>query len=233
MSSSTSPARPTGTGGINAAPRPIRLVLGDPSALFRCGCRRLLEREPDLRVAEEASTGQEAVRAATRLRPDIVLLELDPVDRDGTAGAAIILAIRPTPVVLVTRHARREVVRSAARAGARAYVLKHNDIRALIATIRRVARGEHLLTQPHLHRLLRELERSAAKLPVVESAEGLTERELDLLGWLARGASNRQIATALDVKEKTVRNYVWRLAEKLGVRNRTEAALYALRTGLA
>ena len=211
----------------------LRLLLGDEHALFRQGCRSLLECESDLQVIGEVATGREAVLAVQELRPDIALLAIEMSDMDGLTATEIIMKTLPMPVMIVTMHARTDYLLRAARVGASAYLLKHDDSNTWIASIRRIATGEYLLTPQQVQNLLRRFERSNAVLPAITAREALSEREIEVLIQLAHGASNREIALALNVKEKTVRNYLWQLSEKFHFGNRTKAALYALRNGIA
>ena len=216
-----------------SAMRPIKLLLADEHALFRHGCRLLLEFEPDLWVVGEGATGREAISAVHRLRPDLALLSTELPDMDGLNAADIIVRTLSTPVITITTCARAEEVLRAVHLGVSAYLLKEDSGDTLIKNIRRVAKGESLLTPQRVQCLLQNFKDRPSAPPTLDTHEALTRREVEVLEQVARGASNRDIALRLDLKAATVNNYVSRLLEKLHLTNRTEAALYALRTGIA
>lgn len=212
-----------------------RVLLCDDHAMFRQGLRSILEAEGDLRVTGEAGTGREAVRHALETRPDVVLMDIQMPELDGVAATKTILAEDPEAcVIILTMYRQDKYVFEAVKAGARGYLLKDADADALVSAIRRVAAGETLLNADMAANILDDF-RHARELPRPPGHElrELSKREEDILRQLAQGSSNQDIATALNVSEKTVRNRLSEIFSKLRINNRTQAALYALREGIA
>ena len=212
-----------------------RLLLCDDHAMFRQGLRSILETEEDLRIIGEAATGREAVRHALSTSPDVVLMDIQMPELDGVAATKAILAEDPDiRVIVLTMYRQDRYVFEAIKAGARGYMLKDAGAGDLIDSIRRVAAGETLLNAEMAASILDEFRKTEA-LPAhpEHRISELTEREEDILRHLAQGASNQEIAERLDVSEKTVRNRMSEIFAKLRLNNRTQAALYALREGIA
>lgn len=212
-----------------------RLLLCDDHAMFRQGVRSLLETEEGFRIIGEAATGREAVRYALETRPDVILMDIQMPELDGVAATKAILAEQPdAKVIILTMYRQDRYVFEAIKVGARGYLLKDADADDLIDAIKRVAEGEALLNAEMAAEVLNEF-RKVGELPEhpEHRLSELTEREADILRLLAQGASNNEIATALDVSEKTVRNRLSEIFSKLRLNNRTQAALYALREGIA
>jgi len=212
--------------------RPIRVLLVDDHAVVRKGLRALLDRESGVEVSGEAEDGEQALRAADRLRPDVILMDLE---MPGIGGVEAIRSITEThpdaKVVVLTSHAAEEDVFPALKAGALGYLLKHSAPEDVLQAIRQAYRGETVLHPAIARMVLQELHRpTAAKQP--RTADPLSERELDVLRLIARGMSNQDIADALVVGEATVRSHVSSILRKLQLASRTQAALYALREGL-
>ncbi len=213
----------------------IRLLLCDDHAMFRQGLRSILETEDDFRIIGEASTGREAVRYALETRPDVVLMDIQMPELDGVAATKAVLAEQPdAKVIILTMYRQDKYVFEAIKVGARGYLLKDADANDLIDAIRRVAAGETLLNAEMAASILDEF-RKVGELPEHpdHKISELTEREEDILRLLAQGASNQEIAQSLGVSEKTVRNRLSEIFSKLRLNNRTQAALYALREGIA
>ncbi len=213
---------------------PIRVLVVDDHAIVRKGLRALLVTEPGLEVVGEAENGEQAVAEARRLCPDVVLMDLVMPGMDGLEATRRITAGQHpegTPRVLVlTSFAADDKVFPALRAGALGYLLKDSGPEELVRAIQQVHRGESSLHPSIARRLLQELAGPGQRDPVVEA---LTEREIDVLRLVAQGQSNRQIAEGLCISEATVRTHVSSILSKLHVDSRTQAALYALREGLA
>ena len=207
----------------------IRILIADDHAVVRQGLRMFLRRDPELEVVGEAADGAAAVRLARALRPDVVLMDLLMPVMDGLAATGEIRRALPdTEVLALTSVLERASVVGAVRAGAIGYLLKDTRAEELRRAIRAAAAGQVQLSPEASALLLREVREPAR--PV---AEALTERETAVLGLLAAGRSNKEIARELHVVEDTVKTHVRHILVKLGVQSRTQAALFAARTGLA
>lgn len=210
---------------------PIRILIVDDHAVVREGLRALIEIQPDMVLLDEAADGYEAVAKAIALRPDVVLMDLVMPRKDGIAAAQEIQQACPEVRVLVlTSFAEDDKVFPAIKAGASGYLLKDASPRELLDGIRDVHRGEASMHPTIARRLMREI-RQPSELP--PTPEPLSEREAEILALVARGLSNQEIANELVISEKTVRTHVSNILSKLHLANRTQAALYALREGIA
>ncbi len=201
----------------------IKVLVVDDHPVVRQGLRTFLDLQDDITVVGESADGESCVDDAERLRPDVILLDLRMPGADGVAALRG-LRDNPARVLVVTSYTEPSAVLPAVRAGAAGYVYKDVDPPALAAAIRSVHAG-HVLLHPDVARLLAEGDAHAG------SAE-LTAREREVLAQVARGRSNREIARALSLSEKTVKTHVSAILGKLGVQDRTQAALHAVRTGL-
>ncbi len=210
---------------------PIRVLVVDDHLVVRTGIRALLALEPDIEVVGEGCDGVEAVAEALRLQPDVILMDLVMPKMDGIAAIKQIMACQPAAHILVlTSFEADDKIFPAIRAGALGYTLKDFGPAELVRAIQRVYRGESSLHPAIARKVLQELACSRQAPP---SAEPLTEREVDVLRLVAHGESNQQIAAALGISEGTVRVHVSNILSKLHLASRTQAALYALREGLA
>jgi NarL family two-component system response regulator LiaR len=208
----------------------IRILVADDHAVVRQGLRSFLGLQDDMEVVGEASDGAEAVDSVERLRPDVVLMDLAMPGVDGVEAIRRIHASRPeTRVVVLTSFTDDTKVLPAVRAGAVGYLLKDVEPAELASAIRTVASGQALLAPAVTARVLREV---GAAGSARADAPSLTARELEVLGLLARGLTNRQIAADLVLSEKTVKTHVSSILGKLRLADRTQAALYAVREGL-
>jgi DNA-binding NarL/FixJ family response regulator len=211
----------------------IRVLLVDDQTLVRDGFRSILEREPDTEVVGEAGDGREAVEAARRLRPDVVLMDIRMPVVDGLEATRRLLVDPDAPRVLVlTTFDRDEYVYEALKAGASGFLLK--DIRSgeLTEAIRTVAAGESLLSPAITRRLIEDYVRRPPPGEAPAQLAQLTERELEVLHLVARGLSNQEIAADLVVSEHTARTHVAHILSKLGLRDRVQAVVLAYETGL-
>lgn len=210
----------------------IRVLLVDDHALFRQGLRSLLESE-GMRVIGEAANGREALRFAADTHPDVILMDIQMPELDGVKATQNILEIDPcAKVIMITMYRQDRYVFEAVKAGARGYVLKDADSGTLLDAIRRVAAGEALLSPDLAQNVLDDFRDKREELPQ-EKHNDLNERETMILKLLAQGFSNQDIALRLDISEKTVRNRLSEIFTKLQLNNRTQAALYAIREGIA
>jgi DNA-binding NarL/FixJ family response regulator len=210
--------------------RPIRVLIVDDHAIVREGLRLLLHEEADLTVVGEAGDGAEALALAAAICPDVVLLDLAMPGLDGLATIPRLRQRCPTSQVLVlTSFGDERRVRAALQAGAIGYLLKDVRQAALTQAIRAAADGQPALHPRVQQQLLDQVIRPTAPPP----AEALTQRERDVLRAITQGASNKEIAARLHLTEGTVKGYVGAILGKLGVADRTQAAVYAVRHGLA
>jgi NarL family two-component system response regulator LiaR len=203
---------------------PIRLLIVDDHLVVRTGIRTLLRPEPDIEVVGEARDGAEAVAEALRLQPHVILIDLVMPQMDGIA------AIKHIHTNLLTSFEADDKVFPAIRAGALGYTLKDFGPAELVRAIHRVYRGESSLHPAIARKVLHELAHPPRRLP---TSEPLTEREMEVLRLIAYGESNQEIAAALAISEATVSKHVSHILSKLHLASRTQAALYALREGLA
>jgi NarL family two-component system response regulator LiaR len=210
---------------------PIRVVIADDHAIVREGLRSLIDTEPGIELIGEASDGAEAVRLTRSLKPDVLLLDLVMPRKDGLAAIAEIKDHDPQVRILVlTSFAEDEQVFPAIKAGAQGYLLKDTTPHSLLQAIRDVHNGESSLHPTIARKLIGELHRPSSPPP---AGEELTEREVEVLSLVAQGLSNLEIGDRLVVSEPTVRKHVSNILGKLHLANRTQAALYALRAGIA
>jgi DNA-binding NarL/FixJ family response regulator len=212
--------------------RTTRLLLADDHALARSGLRAMLAPEPDLEVVGEARDGAEALRLCRALRPDLVLLDVRMPVLDGIAATRALKAEFPTvAVIVVTIHENPDYLLQALRAGADGYVLKDTTQQQLVTIIRQRLRQEFLLHPGVLGGLLGQLAAEAAHRRAA-LPERLTPREAAVLGLLARGRTNREIAAELRLAVGTVKVHVEHILAKLSAADRTEAAVRAVQLGL-
>ncbi len=210
---------------------PIRVLLVDDQVLTRQGLRALLSREPDIEVVAEAGSGQEAVELALRYRPDVVLMDVVMENGDGIEATRAIKQRCPdTQILILTVYADHELFRNAVRAGAVGYVLKDISPQNLVNAIRAVHSGKTMVNPTIVRRLVEDLQRQTDWN--ASGAHGLTEREIDVLLGVAEGLSDKEIAAKLFLAESTVKTHLRSIYQKLGVRNRAQAAAWAVEKGL-
>ncbi len=216
----------------------IRVMLVDDQALFREGLRTLLSIRPDLEVVGEAENGREAIDLAAKLHPDVILMDLRMPVLNGVAATRQLQQEQPnSKVIVLTTFDDDEYIFDGLRAGAVGYLLKDVSSDKLVEAIRAAGRGESFLEPSIAAKVVAEFTRlsggnrpsSPSEQPLVDP---LSERELEILGVLATGASNREIAQQLYITEGTVKNHITNILGKLGVRDRTQAVLKARELGL-
>jgi DNA-binding NarL/FixJ family response regulator len=213
-----------------------RILLVDDQTLFREGLKTLLSTQPDFRVVGEAANGQEALRLCASLHPRVVLMDLRMPVLDGVAATRRLHDEQPEiRVIVLTTFDDDDTVFDGLRAGAVGYLLKDAPSERLFEAIRATARGESFLQPSITAKLIAEFARLTEAAPKRAAAltEPLSEREAEVLRLVARGASNREIAASLVIVEGTVKNHVTSVLGKLGVTDRTQAALRARELGLA
>lgn len=209
----------------------ISVLIADDHPMVRQGLRVFLDVQPDIEVVGEAADGAQAARLAQQLRPDVVLLDLVMPGTDGVTAIELMTeAAVDSRVLIVTSFGEYRTVVPAIRAGARGYVSKDVEPSALATAIRAVAAG-HVLLGPEVAAALLGADPARSSGDGVEADPQLTAREREVLDLIARGRSNREIARALTVSEKTVKTHVSSVLMKLGVADRTQAALWAVRHG--
>ena len=209
----------------------IRILIADDHAVVRKGLSTFIDSEPGMQVIGEAEDGMEAVLKARSLKPDIILLDMLMPRMNGLQAIEEIKRENPSARIMVlTSFSEDDKVFPAIKAGALGYMLKDSSPQQLLQAIKDVYRGESSLHPTIALKLIRELNRPT-DLPLTE--EPLTERELSVLKLVAQGLTNNEIAQKLFLSERTVGNYIGSILSKLHLANRTQAALYALREGLA
>lgn len=210
----------------------IRILIADDHAIVREGLRALIATEPGLDLVAEASDGLEAVSKVSALKPDVILLDMMMPRLDGIGAITEIKKQFPEAKILVlTSFVDDEKVFAALKAGALGYLLKDSSPQELLNAIRNTFNGESSLHPTIASKLIRELKQPPADKPKTENP--LTEREVEILQYVAQGLTNDEIAEKLVVSERTVRTHVSNILAKLQLANRTQAALYALKEGLA
>jgi NarL family two-component system response regulator LiaR len=210
---------------------PIRILVADDHAIIRKGIKAVLELIPDMELVGEAENGLDAIRQDEALHPDVIVMDLVMPDIDGIEAIRKIKSSRPEARILVlTTFAGEELVFPAIKAGALGYHLKDSSLEALVEAIREVHRGESSLHPVIARKVLVEISSPSNQPP---TSEPLTPRELEVLRLLAQGCQNREIAEKLVISEATARTHVSNIIGKLHLASRTQAALYALKEGLA
>ncbi len=213
----------------------IRVLIADDQALMRGGLRMILEAQPDIEVVAEAADGREAIDAARSRRPDVALMDIRMPGLNGIEATRELLAgPGPVPrVLMLTTFDLDEYVYDALRAGASGFLLKNAPPHQLADGVRAVATGESLLAPDITRRLIEEhVSRPRATDGVPPVLEALTEREVEVLRHVARGATNTEIAATLVISEATVKSHVGRILAKLGLRDRVQAVVLAYECGL-
>lgn len=212
-------------------PPKIRILIADDHPIVREGMAAILSAQPDMDLVGEAADGAQAVTLALQIRPDVILLDLEMPLKDGvTVIREVMEADLQARILVLTSYGDDERVFPAIKSGALGYLLKDTPRERLLQAIRDVAQGQAILHPTIAIRVMRELNQPSDLPP---TPAPLTEREMDTLRLVARGLSNQEIAAELTIHEYTVAKYVGSILDKLHVANRTQAALYALREGLA
>jgi DNA-binding NarL/FixJ family response regulator len=211
-----------------------RVLIADDDGLMRAGLVELLAGEPEIEIVGEASTGREAVERARRLDPDVVLMDVRMPDLDGIgATRELTRAAARARILILTTFEQDDYIFGALRAGASGFLLKRARPEELIAAVHTIARGDSLLSPSVTRRVIDRMAQQPTPEPSDQVRLGaLTPREREVLELIARGLSNREIATELVVEESTVRTHVKRIQMKLQLRDRVQAVIFAYETGL-
>ncbi|CDE76335.1 response regulator [Parasutterella secunda] len=209
----------------------IRILLVDDHTLFRSGLKALLSRQADFEIVGEASDGLEGVKLAEQLKPDLVLLDLDMPVMNGTEALAQMLAAnRELPVVMLTVSEDAEDLKEAFVLGARGYLVKNIDAEYLVNGVRQVVAGESVMSPEMTSKFVNGIRaKHLSLMPEVrpETVKSLTERERQILGCLAQGASNREMANLLNMSESTVKAHLQRIMRRFDFSSRVQAAVFA------
>jgi DNA-binding NarL/FixJ family response regulator len=211
-----------------------RVLIADDDALMRAGLVELLSGDPTIEIVGQASTGREAVDRSRRLGPDVVLMDVRMPDLDGIAATRELACVAPDARILIlTTFEHDDYVFGALRAGASGFLLKRTRPEELIAAVHTVAAGDSLLSPSVTRRVVdRMAQQPTPELADQAKLDELTPREREVLELVARGLSNREVATALVVEESTIRTHVKRILMKLGLRDRIQIVIFAYETGV-
>lgn len=207
---------------------PLKIMLVDDHEVVRIGLKTLLERHTDFAIVGEASRASEAVEKVERLKPDVVVMDIRLPGKSGSDACREIIAKHPaTKVIMLTSYAEDELLFDAIAAGASGYVLKQVGSADLVSALKRVSQGESLIDPALMHKVLakvRETERRADD----DAFAKLNEQEMKILALMVEGKPNREIAEKIFLSEKTVRNYIGRILDKLNLSTRSQAIVYAV-----
>ena len=212
----------------------VRVLLVDDEHLMRAGLAELLTVDPSIEVVAQAASGHEAIILARRYRPDVVLMDVQMPGLDGiTATKQLVAELPDVRVLILTTFELDDYVFGALRAGASGFVLKRTRPEELIAAVHTVAGGEGLLSPSVTRRVIdRMAQQPMPRLGQTSALDKLTPREREVLGYLAQGFSNREIADALVVEESTIRTHVKRVLNKLDLRDRIQAVIFSYENGI-
>ena len=213
----------------------IRVLLADDHAVVRAGFRMILEAEPDIQVVGEVEDGARAIDAVHRLDPDVALIDIQMPVLDGLEATRVIAVPESghsTRVLILTTFERDEYIFEALRSGASGFLLKNAPPEELIAAVRLVAEGNGLLAPSVTRRVIEQFVRRRVSVGSKEQSEQLTEREVEVLGLLARGMTNSEVANELCVGEATIKTHVSNVLAKLHLRDRAQAVVFAYESGL-
>jgi DNA-binding NarL/FixJ family response regulator len=213
----------------------IRVLIADDQAMVRAGFRMILEMQNDMEVVGEASDGAETIAAVKKLKPDIVLMDIQMPGMDGLEATRRIVEMHdevPTKVVILTTFERDDYIFEALRTGACGFLLKNATPEDLVAGIRVVAEGNALLAPSVTRRVIAKFAQKPKPRDYTDSLSGLTSRELDIMKLVARGKTNAEIAQELFIGEATVRTHVSNLLSKLDLRDRVQIVSFAYESGI-
>ena len=208
----------------------IRVIIVDDHPLVREGLRKVLTLDHEIEVIDEAGDGQGAINLARRLRPDVILMDINMPGTNGIEATRVIKREIPSAgIIALTIHEEEEYVLELVRAGVSGYVLKDIAPAKLVETIKTVAKGQSVIDPGITNKLFGELSRLSKRRKEKEEWETLTDREMDVLQLMSQGCSNKDIALSLTISEKTVKNHITNIFRKLQVEDRTQAVLFAIK----
>lgn len=216
----------------------IRVLIVDDHPLLRQGLSRLLELEGGIQVIGQASNGVEALRMTSQLNPDVLLLDINMPGMNGIEVAKTVREENPeTEILVLTIHDNESYVNEMIRIGAKGYLLKDAEPREVVQAIQKVAQGEAVYSSDLMERVMERYHHMEVQYSRLQSAAAihdldLTNRELEILQYICEGLSNKEIAHALFISEKTVKNHITSLLRKLEVDDRTQAAVFAVSRGI-
>lgn len=212
----------------------IRVLVADDQTMLRESFAVLLNAQTDIEVVGEAADGEQAIAMVAKVEPDVVLMDIRMPRLDGLAATRRIVAGGDTKIIVLTTFDEDEYVYAALRAGASGFLLKTSSAAQLAYAVRTVAEGGALLEPTATKRMLATFSRMDHRppRPNPDGITGLTAREVDVLRWIAKGLSNAEVAAELVIAEQTVKTHVGRILGKLGLRDRTQAVVYAYEVGL-
>jgi DNA-binding NarL/FixJ family response regulator len=210
----------------------IRVLIADDQALVRMGFRMILESQPDIEVVADAADGEQAAHSTRRLRPDVVLMDIQMPGLDGLEATRRITATAGPRVIILTTFEHDDYIFDALQAGASGFVLKNAPPEELLHAVRVVADGDALLAPSVTRRIIGDIARRRPDPEARSRLEELTQREREVLALLARGRSNAELASDLVVSEGTIKTHVSSLLFKLGLRDRVQAVVLAYESGL-
>jgi DNA-binding NarL/FixJ family response regulator len=213
----------------------VRVLIADDQAMVRAGFRMILEMQNDMEVVGEASDGAETIAAVKKLKPDIVLMDIQMPGMDGLEATRRIVEMRdeiPTRVLILTTFERDDYIFEALRTGACGFLLKNATPEDLVAGIRVVAEGNALLAPSVTRRVIAKFAQKPKPRDYTDSLNGITSREFDIMKLVARGKTNAEIAEELFISEATVRTHVSNLLNKLDLRDRVQIVSFAYESGI-
>lgn len=211
----------------------IKILIADDHTVLRQGTRKLLEQEADLKVIAEACDGEEAVKLATEMIPDVILMDIAMPKMDGIAATRQIKETHPDiNVLILSAYDDDQFVFRLLQAGAAGYLLKNVHSQELIAAVRAVSQGESVLHPTIARKVLNRFVPASSKSAEYKITGGLSEREMEFLKLMSRGLSNKEMSDDLCLSIRTVQGHLRQIFKKLGVGSRTEAVVYALKEGL-
>lgn len=213
---------------------PLRILLVDDHALFRRGLAELLAHRPEFEVVGEAADGLQAVHAARETTPDVILMDIQMPVCNGLEAVSLIKGEMPhVQIIMLTVSAEDRDLFASIKNGAMGYLLKDLEPEQLFEQLSGVRRGEPAITGPMAAKILQEFGQQGERAaPPPEPGEELTAREVEVLHWIVKGATNQQIADALNITINTVKIHLRNILEKLHLQNRIQAAVHAVRSGL-